>query len=146
VIRVQSEPLDIAALAATLGAGDTRVGGVAAFIGRVRADDGLTALTLEHYPGMAEKSVAEILAEARSRWELLDLWLVHRVGRMEVGEAIVFVGAAAAHRLAAIEAAHYVMDQVKVRGPFWKQEHRASGDTWVSARGSDDVAAGRWRK
>jgi len=145
MIRIEMKSLDVAQLTAALGAGDARAGAVAAFVGRVRGDDGLTALTLEHYPGLAEKALAAIEAEARKRWPVLDLTLIHRVGRMEVGEAIVFVGATAAHRRDAIEAAHYMMDQVKVRGPFWKQEHRPGGDRWVEARAADDAAALRWR-
>jgi molybdopterin synthase catalytic subunit len=146
MIRVGTERLDVAALTAALVEGDARAGAVAAFVGRVRGDDGLIALTLEHYPGMAEKALAVIEAEARVCWAVLDVVIAHRAGRMDVGEAIVFVGVTAAHRLDAIEAAHYVMDQVKVRGPFWKKEHRADGDRWVEARATDDKAAERWRK
>lgn len=145
MIRIETKPLDVAALMAALGEGDARAGAVAAFVGRVRRDNGLTALTLEHYPGMAEKALAAIEAEARERWPILDLTIVHRVGRMEIGEAIVFVGASAARRRDAIEAAHYVMDQVKVRGAFWKKEHRVQGDRWVEARPNDEAAALRWQ-
>jgi len=144
MIRVQSEPIDVAAETAALGEGDARAGGIATFVGRVRGGDGLQALTLEHYPGMTEKVMEEISAEALARWSLLDLRAIHRVGRMVPGEAIVFVGAAAAHRGDAFEAARYVMDQVKVRPPFWKKEHRATGDRWVEAREQDMQQAARW--
>lgn len=144
MIRVQSEPIDLAAEVAALARGDARAGGLATFIGRVRGDDGLQALTLEHYPGMTEKVMEMLAAEAHARWLLLDLCVIHRYGRMTPGEAIVFVGVAAAHRGDAFEAARYLMDQVKVRPPFWKKEHRATGDRWVEAREVDEVAATRW--
>lgn len=144
IIRVQSEPIDVGAETAALARGDARAGGIATFVGRVRGDEGLQALTLEHYPGMTEKNIEEIAAEARERWPLLDLRILHRFGKLGVGETIVFVGAAAAHRGDAFEAARYVMDQVKARPPFWKKEHRASGDRWVEARVQDLQAAEWW--
>jgi molybdopterin synthase catalytic subunit len=144
MIRVQREPFDAGAETQALGAGDQRVGGIATFIGRVRGDDGLLALTLEHYPGMTEKLMAEIEQEAGARWPVLDVRIVHRIGRLAAGEAIVFVGAAAAHRHDAFSATHYVMDQVKTRAPFWKKEHRADGDRWVEAAKADDAAAMGW--
>ena len=143
-VRVQSEPFDAGAEADALGAGRADVGGIATFIGRVRGDDGLKALTLEHYLGMTERVIAEIEAEALSRWPLIDTRVVHRYGRMELGEGIVFVGVAAGHRQTAFEAASYLMDQVKTRAPFWKKEHRESGDKWVEAKAADDAAAARW--
>ena len=143
-IRVQSEPFDVGTETNALSAGRADVGAVATFIGRVRGDDGLQALTLEHYPGMTERVIAEIEAEARARWALIDACIVHRYGRMGLGEGIVFVGVAAGHRQIAFEAASYLMDQVKTRAPFWKKEHRTSGDKWVEAKQSDDVAAARW--
>jgi molybdopterin synthase catalytic subunit len=144
MIRVQREPFDAGAETQALGAGDPRAGGIATFIGRVRGDDGLLAMTLEHYPGMTEKVMEEIEGEARARWPVLDVRIVHRTGRLEAGEAIVFVGAAATHRHDAFAAAHYVMDQVKTRAAFWKKEHRAEGDRWVEAAKADDEAAERW--
>jgi molybdopterin synthase catalytic subunit len=144
MIRVQSEAIDVGAETAALGANDARAGGIAVFVGRVRGDDGLAALTLEHYPGMTQKAIEEIAAEARARWPILDLRVLHRFGRLELGEAIVFVGIAAAHRGDAFEAARYIMDQVKTRAPFWKKEHRASGERWVAAHEADETAARNW--
>lgn len=143
-VRVQSEVFDAGVETDALGKGRADVGAVATFIGRVRGDDGLKALTLEHYPGMTKRVIAEIEAEARSRWQLIDTRIVHRYGRMELGEGIVFVGVASSHRQTAFEAASYLMDQVKTRAPFWKKEHRDSGDKWVEAKTSDDAAAARW--
>jgi molybdopterin synthase catalytic subunit len=144
MIRVQSDRFDAGAETEALGAGDIRAGCVATFIGRVRGDDGLLAMTLEHYPAMTEKVMEEIEREVRARWPLLDVRIVHRIGRLAAGEAIVFAGVAAAHRQDAFAAAHYVMDQVKTRAPFWKKEHRASGDRWVEAAKADDAAAMGW--
>jgi molybdopterin synthase catalytic subunit len=144
MIRVQNRAFDAGAETDALGKGQTGVGAVATFIGRVRGDGGLLALTLEHYPGMTERAIEEIEAEARARWTLADVRIVHRYGRMELGEGIVFVGVAAAHRGTAFEAVAYLMDQVKTRVPFWKKEHRADGDSWVEAKSADDAAAARW--
>jgi len=144
-VRVQSEPFDAGAETDALGAGRPDVGAVATFIGRVRRDESLLAMTLEHYPGMTERVIAAIEEEALERWQLIDTSIVHRYGRMTLGEGIVFVGVAASHRQAAFEAASYLMDQVKTRAPFWKKEHRASGDRWVEAKADDDEAAARWR-
>jgi molybdopterin synthase catalytic subunit len=146
MIRVQSEPIDVGAETAALARGDARAGGIAIFVGRVRGDGGLQALTLEHYPGMTERAIERIADEARARWPILDLRILHRFGRLETGDAIVFVGVAAAHRGDAFEAARYVMDQVKVRAPFWKKEHHASGDRWVEARAADETVAKSWRQ
>jgi molybdopterin synthase catalytic subunit len=143
-VRVQSKAFDAGVETDALGSGRADVGAVATFIGRVRGDDGLKALTLEHYPGMTERVIAEIELEAFARWPLLDTRIVHRYGRMELGEGIVFVGVAAGHRQVAFEAASYLMDQVKTRAPFWKKEHRDTGDRWVEAKSSDDAAAERW--
>jgi len=143
-IRVQSEAFDAGTETDALGNGRSDVGAIATFIGRVRGDDGLKALTLEHYPGMTERVIGEIEQEALKRWPLIDTRIVHRYGRMELGEGIVFVGVAASHRQTAFEAASYLMDQVKTRAPFWKKEHRAGGEKWVEAKTSDDAAAARW--
>jgi molybdopterin synthase catalytic subunit len=144
MIRVQNELFDAGAEIKKLGVGEG-VGAVASFVGIVRGDDGLQAMTLEHYPGMAEKVFAEVEAEARTRWPVMDVTIIHRFGRLERGEDIVFVGVASGHRQAAFEAASFVMDQVKVRAPFWKKEHRAGGETWVEAKAADDSAAARWK-
>lgn len=143
-VRVQAEPLDPAASIAALTAGRDDVGAVVTFTGFVRADDSLVALTLEHYPAMTERALAAIAAEAEARWPLTGGSVVHRVGRMLPGEAIVLVAVASAHRAAAFDAAAFLMDWLKTKAPFWKAEERAEGTTWVAAKGSDDAAAERW--
>lgn len=122
-------------------------GAVVTFTGKVRnhnLGDNVTALTLEHYPGMTEKALAEIVAEARARWPLTRVTLIHRVGELKSGEEIVFVGVTGAHRSAAFEAAEFMMDYLKIRAPFWKREATPDGDRWVDARDSDQQAAKRW--
>jgi molybdopterin synthase catalytic subunit len=145
-IRIQTEDFDpgaeIAAL--TTKAGD--VGAIASFIGLVRADDRMAAMTLDHYPGFAEREIATHVAEARTRWPLLGVRVVHRVGRLTPGERIVFVGVASSHRGAAFAAAEFLMDYLKTRAPFWKLEERENGATWVEARESDDHSANRWQR
>lgn len=145
-VRIQTEDFDpgaeIAAL--TTRAGD--VGAVASFIGLVRADDRMQAMTLDHYPGFAEREIATHVAEARTRWPLLGVRVVHRVGRLTPGERIVFVGVASSHRGAAFAAAEFLMDYLKTRAPFWKLEERENGATWVEARESDDQSANRWQR
>lgn len=145
-IRIQTEDFDpgseIAALTTT--AGD--VGAIASFIGLVRADDRMAAMTLDHYPGFAEREIATHVAEARTRWPLLGVRVVHRVGRLTPGERIVFVGVASSHRGAAFAAAEFLMDYLKTRAPFWKLEERENGATWVEARESDDHSANRWQR
>lgn len=147
-VRVQSEPFDPAAELAAFARGRTDVGGVASFVGLVRDEHGgerVAAMTLEHYPGMTERKLAEIEAEARSRWPLLDALVVHRYGRMLPGEPIVLVATASAHRQAALEACAFLIDWLKTRAPFWKlEETPAGGEHWVEARASDDAAAARW--
>lgn len=145
-IRVQQEDFDVGAeMAALDGPG---VGGVGCFVGVVRAVDGgetVAALSLEHYPGMTERQMAAIAAEAEARWGLLGCTLVHRVGRLPVGARIVLVLAAAAHRQAALDATGFLIDWLKTRAPFWKTEELADGTTrWVEARETDDAAAARW--
>jgi len=144
-IRIQREDFDpgieIAAIQST--AGD--VGAIASFIGIVRADDKMQAMTLDHYRGFAEREIAAHVAEARTRWPLLGVRVVHRVGRLVPGERIVFVGVASSHRGAAFAAAEFLMDYLKTRAPFWKLEEREGGATWVEARGSDDESVKRWR-
>lgn len=147
LIKVQPEDFDIVAEVAALAeeaSGD--VGAIATFTGYVRADDGLIALTLEHYPAMTRQEIARHVDEARTRWPLLGATIIHRVGRLVPGERIVFVAAAASHRRAAFEACEFLMDYLKIQAPFWKQEEYASGTIWVEARTRDDEAASRWRK
>jgi molybdopterin synthase catalytic subunit len=144
-VRVQPETIDIAGETQRLTQGRTDVGALVSFVGHVRADDGLVALTLEHYPAMTERQLQAIAAEARARWPLIGGIVVHRHGRMVPGEAIVLVAITSAHRAAAFEAAAFMMDWLKTRAPFWKQEDRGSEQQWVAAKAGDDTAAKRWQ-
>jgi molybdopterin synthase catalytic subunit len=149
MIRVQAEDFDVGAELARLTTGRTDVGGVASFVGVVRAVTGagdLQAMTLEHYPGMTEKRLAEIEAEALSRWSLTGSVIIHRYGRLLPGERIVLVATASSHRQAALESCQFLIDWLKTKAPFWKLEETAAGGQWVEARESDDHAAERWRK
>jgi molybdopterin synthase catalytic subunit len=147
-VRVQAEDFDVGRELASLTQGRTDVGGLASFVGLVRAsNDGssVDGMTLEHYPGMTEKALADICAQAHSRWDLIDSLVIHRVGHLSPGDRIVLVGVASAHRGEAFEACEFIMDYLKTRAPFWKKEDTADGERWVEARASDDVAAGRWK-
>jgi molybdopterin synthase catalytic subunit len=147
MIRVQVEDFDVGAELARLTAGRTDVGGVASFIGLVRDLAGgaeVGAMTLEHYPGMTEKKLAEIEAEAQRRWPLQASLIIHRYGRLEPGDRIVLVATASPHRQAALESCAFLIDWLKTKAPFWKVEETATGPHWVEARGSDDEAAARW--
>ncbi|MEK9935503.1 MAG: molybdopterin synthase catalytic subunit MoaE [Rhodobiaceae bacterium] len=144
-VHVQTEDFDVGAESRALQA-DT-VGAIALFVGTVRglsSDNGVTAMTLEHYPGMTESELERIETEARARWPLEDVIIIHRVGRLEAGDQIVLVGAASAHRQAAFDAAQFIMDFLKTDAPFWKAEERGDETTWVDARESDDAARKRW--
>ena len=147
MIRVQAEDFDIAAEIAALGNAGHDIGAVVTFTGLVRGggeDSNLTAMTLEHYPGMTEKALQEIEREALERWPLEASLIIHRYGRLEPGENIVLVITASSHRQAAFEAAEYLMDWLKTKAPFWKLEESAAGANWVDARESDDNAVRRW--
>jgi molybdopterin synthase catalytic subunit len=146
MIRVQLQSFDVGAELAALTAGRSDIGALASFVGLVRAHEGepITAMTLEHYPGMTEKKLAEIEAEARARWPLQASLIVHRYGRMLPGEPIVLVATAAAHRAPALEACAFLIDWLKTKAPFWKLEERAGASRWVEARTTDDEAAARW--
>jgi molybdopterin synthase catalytic subunit len=147
-IRLQREDFDAAAEAAALTRARTDVGAVVTFTGICRGDENgepIGALTLEHYPGMAEGEIARHVAEAQKRWPLLGVTVIHRYGRIEPGENIVLVVTASSHREAAFAAAEFLMDYLKTRAPFWKQVERAGGSSWVEARRSDDMAADRWQ-
>ena len=147
-VRVQEADFDVGAEMAALSDGRSDVGGVASFVGLVRDIAGgtaVTAMTLEHYPGMTERQLEEIEAEARSRWPLLEVSIVHRIGRLEPGDRIMFCGAASAHRGAALEACAFLMDWLKTKAPFWKKEETPAGERWVEARAEEDEAAARWR-
>ena len=147
-IRVQTEAIDVGAETAALTAGRADIGGIGSFLGTVRDTAGgrkITAMSLEHYPGMTERSLAAIAAEAEARWPLLGCTLIHRVGRLLPGETIVLVLAASPHRHAALEATAFLIDFLKTKAPFWKKESFVEGDEeWVSARDADDSAAARW--
>ena len=144
-IRVQRGDFDVAAEIAGLTAGRTDVGAIVTFTGRVRGDGGISALTLEHYPGMTEAELERIEAEAQSRWPLDASLIVHRIGELEPGDNIVLVVTVSAHRSAAFEAAAFLMDYLKTRAPFWKKETDSSGnEVWVEAREGDEKAARRW--
>ena|SRR5580704_13135613 len=162
-VRVQAADFDVGAEFAALTAGRSDIGGIGCFVGTVRASPGraspgraspghaspggprLEALTLEHYPAMTERAIAGVAAEAERRWPLLGCTVVHRIGRMAPGENIVLVLAASAHRQAALEATAFLIDWLKTKAPFWKQESFVDGSaTWVDAREADDAAAARW--
>ena len=148
-IRLQKTDFDVSAEIAALTRGRTDVGAVVNFIGICRGnDDGPTvrALTLEHYPGMAEAEIGRHANEALARWPLTGLTVIHRHGRIEPGENIVLVVTASSHREAAFQAAEFLMDYLKTSAPFWKREESAQGTAWVEARHEDDKAAARWTK
>jgi len=147
MVRVQEAPFDPGAELAALTRGRTDVGAVASFTGLVRdvaGDQAISAMTLEHYPGMTEKQLAEIEAEANRRWPLQASLIVHRYGRMLPGEPIVLVATASEHRAAALEACAFLIDWLKTKAPFWKIEESPAGSRWVESRTSDDEAAARW--
>ncbi|WP_370320638.1 molybdenum cofactor biosynthesis protein MoaE [Oricola sp.] len=146
-IRVQKEDFDAAAESARLSANRRDVGAVVTFTGLCRDENGtLSALELEHYPGMAEAEITRIARQAVQRWPVTGLTVIHRHGRIAPGENIVLVVAASSHRQAAFEAADFMMDFLKTRAPFWKKEHRTDGSEggWVEAKDADDAAAERW--
>lgn len=148
-VRVQAEDFDVGKELAKLTEGNHAIGGLAVFVGLVRDLAGgseISAMTLEHYPAMTEKMLAEIEAEARERWPLEASLVIHRYGRLEPGDRIVMVAAASAHRQAAFEACEFLMDWLKTKAPFWKLEETEQGAQWVDARDSDDAAAARWVK
>ncbi len=147
MIRVQREDFDTGAEIRRLVGTKTNIGGVVSFVGLVRdfaGDASVRAITLEHYPAMSERQLAEVEAEAYRRWPLDESLIVHRVGRLEPGDQIVLVIAASAHREAAFEACHFLIDWLKTKAPFWKSECTDAGNHWVETRGGDDTAAARW--
>ena len=148
-IRIQEADFDIAQEIAALTKGRTDIGAVVSFSGICRgSEDGeaIAALTLEHYPGMAEAEIARHAETAMSRWPLTGLSVIHRVGRISPGENIVLVLTASQHRQAAFQAAEFLMDYLKANAPFWKREEKPTGASWVEARHDDDAAAARWTK
>lgn len=145
-IHIQAEDFDVSEEIEALTAETPQTGAVASFVGLVRGGDDLTALTLEHYPGMTEREIARIAQDARQRWPLTGVTIIHRVGRLTPGMRIVLVAVASAHRASAFEACEFLMDYLKTSAPFWKQEERSGAVQWVEAKLSDDAAAARWRK
>ena len=147
-ISVQTEPFDVGIETAAISQGRTDIGAIASFIGLARDTNSgseVTAMTLEHYPAMTEKALTAIVDEALQRWTLLDVTLIHCVGRLLPGDPIVLVIVASSHRAEAFSACEFLMDALKTRAPFWKKEETSAGERWVEARESDDVAADRWR-
>jgi molybdopterin synthase catalytic subunit len=142
-VRIQREDFDVGAEIAALSRGRTDIGAVVSFTGICRGDD-IVAMTLEHYPGMAEAEIARHVGEAEQRWPLLGVTVIHRHGRLVPGDNIVLVATASSHRAAAFAAAEFLMDYLKTQAPFWKKEERAGAEGWVEARKSDDSAAARW--
>ena len=148
-VRLQREPFNAAAEAAVLTRGRTDVGALVTFTGicrGVEAGEPIAALTLEHYPGMAEAEIERHVQEAKERWPLTGVTVIHRYGRIQPGEDIMMVATASSHRAAAFAAAEFLMDYLKTRAPFWKQIEKAGEKTWVQAKATDDAAAGRWSK
>jgi len=151
-VRIQTEDFDTGAEIAALRRGNPKVGAVASFIGVCRdgnggdANDGdaVSKMTLEHYPGMTEKALEKIVAEAKGRWNVMDVLVVHRVGELKPTDQIVLVAVAGSHRGEAFAACEFIMDYLKTKAPFWKKEQTAQGTRWVEARTSDDEAAQRW--
>lgn len=146
-VRVQAADIDVGAAFAEVAAGHAGVGGVALFVGLVRdvaGSEPVLSMTLEHYPGMTERQLEAIEAEARGRWPLDRVLIIHRFGRLLPGDRIVLVATASAHRDAAFESCRFLMDWLKTRAPFWKLEDRPGGERWVAAKDSDDEAAARW--
>jgi molybdopterin synthase catalytic subunit len=147
VIRVQREDFDVGAELEALSRGKTTIGGITSFVGLVRDIAGgqqITAMTLEHYPAMTERELQAIADEAHRRWPLDAVLIIHRFGRLTPGERIVLVATASAHRAAAFESCHFLIDWLKTKAPFWKLEETPEGARWVDAEASDEAAAKRW--
>jgi molybdopterin synthase catalytic subunit len=148
-VRVQTEDFDTGAEVLRLRRDNPRVGAVASFVGLVRdvnEGEAVSEMTLEHYPGMTERALEEIVAQARARWDILDAVIIHRVGPLRPTDQIVLVAVASAHRGEAFAACEFIMDYLKTRAPFWKKEQTPQGGRWVDARETDDRAAERWEK
>lgn len=148
-VRVQTDDFEIAQEMAAMRAGNPRIGAIASFIGLVRdlnEGDRVAEMTLEHYPGMTERALERIVDEAKARWDIVDVLVVHRVGTLRPLDQIVLVIVTGAHRGEAFSACEFVMDYLKTQAPFWKKEQTATGGRWVDARDSDDAAAQRWQQ
>jgi len=147
-VRIQTADFDVGAEIAKLRSDNAKIGAVASFVGVVRdVNDGdpVAEMTLEHYPGMTERSIEAIIVQARERWQVMDALVVHRVGTLKPTDQIVLVVVTSGHRGDAFAACEFIMDYLKTQAPFWKKEATAKGERWVDARASDDVAAERWR-
>jgi molybdopterin synthase catalytic subunit len=144
-IRIQREDFDPGAEMAALQDSSSGAGAIATFVGIVRSDGGVTSMTLDYYSGMCESEIAVHALEARKRWPILGLRIVHRAGKLVPGDRIVFVGVTSTHRHAAFQAAEFLMDYLKTRAPFWKLERRGTEETWVAARTEDDESVKRWQ-
>ena len=148
-VRVQEADFDLNAELTALRAGDARIGALASFVGLVRDINdgaGVSEMTLEHYPGMTEKALEAIVEEAKARWDIYGVVVIHRVGKLQPCDQIVMVAVTSAHRGEAFAACEFIMDYLKTRAPFWKREVTPEGARWVDARDSDDSAATRWQK
>ncbi|HEY8623022.1 MAG TPA: molybdopterin synthase catalytic subunit MoaE [Casimicrobiaceae bacterium] len=146
-VRIQEQDFDVSRELAALRAGDKRIGAVATFVGVVRdLNDAsqVSMLTLEHYPGMTEKALTQIVNEAKQRWDIYDALIIHRVGALRPSDQIVLVAVTSAHRGESFAACQFIMDYLKTRAPFWKKEETPEGERWVEARASDEDAAARW--
>jgi molybdopterin synthase catalytic subunit len=147
-VRIQTADFDVGAEMAALRRGNPKIGAVASFVGVVRdvnEGDTVAEMTLEHYPGMTEKAIEEIIVQAKGRWKVLDALVIHRVGTLKPTDQIVLVIVTSGHRGDAFAACEFIMDYLKTRAPFWKKEQTGQGARWVDARATDDVAAERWR-
>jgi molybdopterin synthase catalytic subunit len=148
-VRIQTADFDIGAEIGALRITNPKIGAVASFVGVVRdmnERDTVAGMFLEHYPGMTEAALADIITEAHSRWDFFDALIIHRVGQLAPLDQIVFVAVTSAHRGEAFDACHFIMDFLKTNAPFWKRESTPAGERWVDARVSDDAAAARWKK
>ena len=147
-VRVQTQDFDIATETAAMRAGNPGIGAIASFIGLVRdvnEGDSVSSMTLEHYPGMTERALERIVQDAKQRWDIIDVLVVHRVGSLRPLDQIVLVVVTGAHRGEAFAACEFVMDYLKTQAPFWKKEQTQAGARWVEAKASDDEAAERWK-
>src|SRR5215475_4264814 len=147
-VRIQAEDFDLGRELERMRAGNAKIGAVASFVGLVRDVNEATevrTMTLEHYPGMTEKALAQIIDEARARWDIYEALIIHRVGELKPGDQIVLAAVAGAHRGEAFAACEFIMDYLKTRAPFWKKEQTPTGARWVEARESDEEKASRWQ-
>jgi molybdopterin synthase catalytic subunit len=147
-VRVQTEDFDVGLEIQALRRNNPKVGAVAAFVGLVRdvnEGESIRDMVLEHYPGMTEKALEDIVNQAKDRWDVIDILVIHRVGPLKPTDQIVLVAVASGHRGDAFAACEFIMDYLKTRAPFWKKEQTPSGTRWVEARESDDIAAARWQ-